>query len=90
MPLTRNRGIPVPHLRAWREWRGLSQSELARRSGVGRVSLWQLETGRMRASRPVVRVLAWELGCPPEVLAAYPPDHPAAYEFAVRREVAAS
>lgn len=36
----------LPYLRAWRVWRGLSQQELADRSGVGKSTIIQLEKGR--------------------------------------------
>jgi transcriptional regulator with XRE-family HTH domain len=38
-------------LRALRLERGLSQTELARRTGIGRPGLWRIETGRARPTK---------------------------------------
>ncbi len=39
------RGVPVPGLAALRKRAGFSQEELARRSGIGRVTISRLERG---------------------------------------------
>jgi DNA-binding XRE family transcriptional regulator len=49
-------------LRVWREHRGLSQSELARRAGVHRVTIADIEAGRAGGSVPVFKSLADALG----------------------------
>ncbi|MXX38939.1 MAG: helix-turn-helix transcriptional regulator [Gemmatimonadetes bacterium] len=45
-------------LRVWREYRGLSQSALARASGVNRVQIVEIETGRNSGSVYTLRKLA--------------------------------
>ncbi len=45
-------------VRAYREWRGLSQAELARRSGVNRIQLLDIEAGRASGSVDTLRKLA--------------------------------
>ena len=49
-------------LRVWREHRGLSQAELARRAGVHRVTIADIEAGRAGGSVPVFKSLAEALG----------------------------
>lgn len=49
-------------LRVWREHRGLSQSELARRSGVNRVQIADIEAGRKTGSIATLKSLATALG----------------------------
>jgi transcriptional regulator with XRE-family HTH domain len=39
------KGVPVPQLAALRRQAGLSQEELAKRSGVGRTTIYRLEQG---------------------------------------------
>jgi transcriptional regulator with XRE-family HTH domain len=39
------KGVPVPQLAALRRKAGFSQEELARRSGVGRTTIYRLEQG---------------------------------------------
>jgi transcriptional regulator with XRE-family HTH domain len=61
-------GIP---LRAWREYRALSQNDLATKAGVGTVTIYRIEHGA--AARPSTRrKLAAGLGITPEQLAAPP------------------
>jgi len=48
-------------LRVWRELRGFNQSSLARASGVNRVYLADIETGRKRGSIEALRKLALAL-----------------------------
>ena len=45
-------------LRVWREYRGLSQSALARASGVNRVQIVEIESGRNNGSVHTLRRLA--------------------------------
>ena len=45
-------------LRVWREYRGLSQSDLARASGVNRVQIVEIESGRNSGSVYTLRKLA--------------------------------
>lgn len=49
-------------LRLWREHRGLSQAELARASGVNRVQIINIESGKARGSIETLRRLADALG----------------------------
>jgi ribosome-binding protein aMBF1 (putative translation factor) len=49
-------------VRVWREHRGLSQGELARRAGVGVSYLSEIETGRKPGSLDAVAKLARALG----------------------------
>ena len=51
-----------PPLRVWREHRGLSQSALARASGVNRVQIVEIEAGRNAGSVRTLRRLADALG----------------------------
>lgn len=45
-----------------REWRGLAQAELARRSGMHRVQLHDIETGKSRGSVDTLKAVAEALG----------------------------
>lgn len=49
-------------LRIWRSLRGLTQSALARQSGVNRVQIADIEAGRKNGSLETVRKLADALG----------------------------
>ena len=49
-------------LRVWRDLRGLTQSALARASGVNRVQIADIEAGRKNGSLGTVRKLAEALG----------------------------
>ena len=49
-------------LRVWREMRGLTQSALARGSGVNRVQIADIEAGRKNGSVETLRKLAEALG----------------------------
>ena len=51
-----------PPVRVWREHRGLSQSALARASGVHRVQVADIEAGRKTGSVQTLRKLADALG----------------------------
>jgi DNA-binding XRE family transcriptional regulator len=45
-------------IRVWREYRGLSQQQLAEQAGISKPYLSQLEAGRREASQRVIRRLA--------------------------------
>ena len=49
-------------VRAFRDWRGLSAAELARRSGVHSVVVHEIETGKKRGSVDTLKRLAEALG----------------------------
>ncbi len=49
-------------VRVWRSLRGLTQSDLARTSGVNRVQIADIEAGRKNGSLETVRRLAAALG----------------------------
>ena len=49
-------------LTVWRQHRGLTQAELARRSGVNRVQIIDIESGRKTGSVETLRKLALALG----------------------------
>ena len=48
-------------LTVWREYRGLSQSELARRSAVNRIQIIDIESGRKTGSVATLKKLATAL-----------------------------
>ena len=64
----RGEGMPMPVLRriidgenpvrVIREWRGITQAELARRSGLHRVQLHDIETGKSRGSVDTLKAIA--------------------------------
>jgi len=68
----RAEGLPHAHmrrivageaaLRVWRDWRGLTQTALAERSGVNRVQIADIEAGRKTGSVATLRALADALG----------------------------
>lgn len=49
-------------LRVWREFRGMTQSELAQRAGVDKTYVSQIESGRKSGSVKVINQLAEVLG----------------------------
>ncbi len=53
---------PPNHLRAWREYRGLTVAELARKSGLGATTITELEAGAMDLSVKLLGALADALG----------------------------
>ncbi len=61
-------GLPVPNLRAWRQWRGLSQAELAQRAGVRGPTVSDTENGKTAASYTTIGKLAGALGITREQL----------------------
>ena len=48
-------------LTVWREYRGLSQAELARQSGVNRIQIIDIEAGRKTGSAATIKKLATAL-----------------------------
>lgn len=58
--------ITVEPMRVWRARRSFSRAELARRAGVARQTVENVEAGRHRPTRAVRRVLAETLGVEPE------------------------
>ena len=67
---------PPLRLRAWREYRALTQQELADRAGVARRTVTALETGAQRPHPATVRALAAALSTTPEYLRSDPPADP--------------
>ena len=51
-------------VRVIREWRGLTQAELARRAGLHRVQLHDIETGKSRGSVDTLLAIAGALDVP--------------------------
>jgi DNA-binding XRE family transcriptional regulator len=51
-------------VRVMREWRGLSQAEAARRAGVHRVQLHDIEAGKKRGSVDTLKAIAGALDVP--------------------------
>ena len=67
-------GIPVPHLRAWRKWLGLTQRAVAELADVDRMTIMHLERGA-RARMFVLRKIAESrLGVSLDELLHYPPE----------------
>ena len=64
---------PPLHIRAWREYRALTQQELADRAGVTRRTIYALEMGNQRPHPATVRALAAALEVAPEHLRSAPP-----------------
>ncbi len=58
----------VHPVRAWREYRGLTQEELARLAGVSTTCLAQVERGAHQPGPSLARALSHALDVPPEVL----------------------
>ena len=71
-------GAPPLRLRAWREYRALTQQGLAERAGVARRTVVALETGPQRPHPATVRALAAALKTTPEQLRSDPPADPPA------------
>ncbi len=68
--------VPLTNLLDWRSHRGLTQEQLAAKSGLTRLTIYNLETGRARANPVTLGKLARGLGVSiPQLLAG-----PAAYE----------
>lgn len=62
-------------LAEWRQFRGLTKAELARRSGIDYMTLWRIEHGRLKRGpwRDTMQRLAAALDAEPRHLWAAPP-----------------
>lgn len=58
----------VHPVRAWREYRGLTQEELARRTGTSKAYISHIERGMRQPALALTRALAAALNAPLEVL----------------------
>lgn len=58
----RTRGLPLPHLKAWRQKKLLAQNELAARSGLAKSTLARAERGDEVVNFANIRKLAEALG----------------------------
>lgn len=67
------RGAARFQLRAWREYRVLTQQDLADLAGVARRTIVALETTDRRAHPSTIRALAAAIGTTPEQLRRDPP-----------------
>jgi transcriptional regulator with XRE-family HTH domain len=65
---------PPLRLRAWRDYRVMTQQELADRAGVSRRTVAAIESGKVRPHPSTVRALAAALQLTPEQLRQPPPD----------------
>lgn len=68
------RGRPLPHLKAWRMRRYMTQLELAERSGLAKATVTRAETGDNAVSFPNIKKLADALGVSPDELVYIDPD----------------
>lgn len=66
------RGLPLPHLRAWRVKKLIGQSELADRAGLARATVTRAERGDAVVSFVNIRKLAGVLGISPDDLLSEP------------------
>jgi DNA-binding XRE family transcriptional regulator len=55
-------------IKLWREHRGLTQQELAKRSGISKPYLSQIETGKRRGTVETLSAIAHSLNVPLDVL----------------------
>ncbi len=79
--------FPVPHLRAWRRWRGMNQEDLARRAGVAQTCVSQLESVASRTTRATtVQALARALDVPWDALVRYGPQSLEGHRWALRED----
>jgi transcriptional regulator with XRE-family HTH domain len=66
------RGLPLPHLKAWRIKKLIGQSELADRAGLARGTVTRAELGNQVVSFANIRRLAEVLGISPDELLSDP------------------
>ena len=66
------RGLPLPHLRAWRVKKLIGQSELADKAGLARATVTRAERGDTVVSFVNIRKLAGVLGISPDDLLSEP------------------
>lgn len=57
-----------PIIRAWREYKGLTQTEVAKRMGISQAALSQMETGEKRFRKATLKKLAMAMGIAVEQL----------------------
>lgn len=60
--------LAMKHLRAWRQWKGMSQDALKEKSGVAISTISKLETGERTANYKTAGTLARALGITMEQL----------------------
>ena len=63
-------------IRAWREYRGLTQEQFAERIGINRAYLSKIETGKRRYDQPFLEAAADVLRCDPADLIVRDPRDP--------------
>lgn len=59
----------ITYLRAWREYLGLTQAEVAKRAGMTQAALSQMESGATKLRKATREKLAKAMGLNPEQLA---------------------
>ncbi|MDP2752638.1 MAG: helix-turn-helix transcriptional regulator [Rhodocyclaceae bacterium] len=57
-----------PNLRAWREYLGLTQAEVAERAGITQAALFQMESGEVKLRKATREKLAKAMGLTTEQL----------------------
>ena len=67
--------LPSLYLRAWRQYRALSQEELGELAGLARESIVRLESGTREARPATIRKLAKALRIEPHELMGPPPHY---------------
>jgi len=70
----KTRGLPLPHLKAWRIRKFIGQSELADKAGLARATVTRAERGDAVVSFVNIRKLAEVLGISPDDLLREPGD----------------
>jgi transcriptional regulator with XRE-family HTH domain len=68
------RGLPLPHLKAWRVKKLLAQNELAERGGLARATVARAERGDEVVSFANIRKLAQALDISADELLRRPPE----------------
>jgi transcriptional regulator with XRE-family HTH domain len=68
-----SRAAPPLYVRAWRQYRALSQADLAELAGMTREAITRLENSQRPPRPSTIRKLAQALGIAPHELAAPPP-----------------
>ena len=68
------RGRPLPHLKAWRMRRYMTQQMLAEHSGLAKATVTRAETGDNAVSFANIKKLADALGVTPDELVYTDPD----------------
>ncbi|MHB1015307.1 MAG: helix-turn-helix domain-containing protein [Desulfurivibrionaceae bacterium] len=58
----------ITYLRAWREYLGLTQAEVAERAGITQAALSQMESGEAKLRKATRKKLAKAMGLNPEQL----------------------